>query len=146
MQAVCSGSVQGHRGRAHNDCASISSIIMDDYSLEGVDLSFLVGATLIQVAIGYHEVILHTEPRRSIMVASDVRVSTDSDEPRILDSARDIGVAFLPLLGQAIVQAVDASHGNLMLRWTDGTTTEILNTFPNYESFTITHPGGIIVV
>jgi hypothetical protein len=110
-----------------------------------VDLSFLVGAGLEQVAVGENEVILNLSSRISIMVASDLRLSPPSDRGELIKDAPDAGAALIRLLGSTIVAATGAD-GALSLEWSDGSTLAIYDSWPNYESYTITHGNGIIVV
>jgi hypothetical protein len=126
---------------------------VEERSLEGVDLHFLVRQALTQVAIGENEVILNSyasvqvsTAHVSLMIASNVTVSTRESRSMTYEDAKSTGTAMLSLLGKQIVEAEGTAAGDLILTWSDGSRVEILNTWPTYESFTITHPAGIIVV
>jgi hypothetical protein len=49
------------------------------------------------------------------------------------------------LLGATVLKATGAD-GTLTLGWSDGSTLAIFDSWPNYESYTITYQGGVIVV
>ena len=111
-----------------------------------VDLSFLVGATLTQVCIGQNEVILNFDNDVSIMIASDVQLTPKEQSGQNLDDASAIGAAILSLLGQAVQSASGTEKGTTTLRWDGGATVEIRDTWPEWESYTISHQGKTIVV
>jgi hypothetical protein len=110
-----------------------------------VDLSFLAGAQLEQVAVGQNEVILNLSSRISIMIASDLRLSRPDDPGDPITDSPTAGAALLVLLGATVLKATGAD-GTLTLGWSDGSTLAIFDSWPNYESYTITYQGGVIVV
>jgi len=50
---------------------------MQNHSLDRTNLDFLWGVTLIQVAIGENEVLLHTHPEVAVTIESDVEPGDD---------------------------------------------------------------------
>ena len=50
---------------------------MQNHSLDRTNLDFLLGVTLIQVAIGENEVLLHTHPEVAVTIESDVEPGDD---------------------------------------------------------------------
>lgn len=111
-----------------------------------IDLDFFVGASLIQVCIGENEVIANLHPDISVMIASNVRLDLHEGEIEAFDDAEALGVALLPLLGGAIVDASGAVDGTLRLTWEGGTTIEILDSYREFESYTVRHGAELIVV
>lgn len=119
---------------------------MLNWTLNGVDLGFLIGATLIQVAIGENEIILHTHPPSTILIQSKVLITAPGETVTDLDAAVQVGTALLPLLGKTITEATGTPPGSLVLKWSDGTTVEILNDSDQYECYSITHGTDFFVV
>jgi hypothetical protein len=117
---------------------------MRNNTVDGANLDFLLGATLIQVAIGENETILRTHPET--MVASNVEVKLPDGSTRVQEAAVEVGRSVLHLLGKAITQAVGTPDGALVLTWSDGTTIKILNSWEHYESYTVTHGDSVFVV
>ena len=115
-------------------------------SLEGQDLSFLIGAQLIQVCIGENDVVLNMHPDVSMMIASNVSVTAKQGETSTLESSLDIGTAMAKLLGSSVVEVTGESDGTLVLGWSLGSVTRILDTWADYESYTIRHGETVIVV
>jgi hypothetical protein len=110
-----------------------------------VDVSFLAGAELQQVAVGQNEVILNFGSRVSVTVASDLRLSSPHDQGDLITDAPTAGSALIALLGSTVLQATGID-GTLTLKWSDAGTLAVYDSSPDYESYTITHDGGIIVV
>lgn len=110
------------------------------------DLSFFIGAPLLQVCIGENEVIANLHPDISVMIASILRVTTDAGVAEAFDDARSAGIAVLPLLGHEIKDATAVPEGTLRLIWDDGTIVEIIDDSKEYESYTIRHGEDLIVV
>jgi hypothetical protein len=113
---------------------------------EDIDLSFLEGTTLIQVAIGEHEVILNLHPGVSIMAQSTVRLSDPTGPFRTFDDPRAAGAATLTLLGADIAGVAGSTDGTLSIRRQSGWTLEISDDSEADESYTITHGDRVIVV
>jgi Family of unknown function (DUF6188) len=110
-----------------------------------IDLSFLVGGELQQVAVGQHEVILHFFKGISITVQSDLRLSEGDDQGDRLSGAPSQGVVLIGLLASSVVRASGAD-GTLTMEFSDGSTLAVYDSSPNFESYTITYDGGTIVV
>ena len=101
------------------------------------DLSFLIGASLLQVCVGENEVIANLYSDISVMIASTVRVIGHSGAAEVFDDARALGIALLPLLGRVIQKASGTSDGTLRLTWDDGTIVEIVDSYKEFESYTV---------
>ena len=110
------------------------------------DLSFLAGATLLQVCVGENEVILNLNSSSSVMIASSVCFLQPDGTLSTLDNAPRLGQAVLPLLGQHVTSVSVVAPGTLRLMWSSGQVTEILDSWREYESYTITHGDRVLVV
>ena len=112
----------------------------------GVDLTFLLGAALIQVCIGENEVVLNFDSDVSIMCASTVRYTRVGGAAESLDDARDAGKVLVELLSAVIEGASGSTDGTLLLRWSSGGQVELLDSWKEYESYTVRHGETMIVV
>lgn len=112
----------------------------------GTDFGFLSGALLLQVCIGENEVILNLDRDISIMIASDVFVEIVGRPAALYKDSRSLAPELLPLVSQAIVDTTCVSNGGLCLTWGNGTMTTLLDTWKDFESYTVRHRERIIVV
>lgn len=110
-----------------------------------VDLSFLEGAVLVQVCVGENEIILNLEPNISIMATSTVLVEREGQRDTC-DDARTAGIALLPLLGASVVTVIGSADGTLDVSWSRGIRTRILDSWQDFESYTIRHGARVYVV
>jgi hypothetical protein len=110
------------------------------------DVSFLVGASLLQVCVGENEVIANLHSDMSLMIASTVRVSNRGGAIEAFADAKSLGAALLPLLGCVIREADGTSDGTLRLVWDDGTIVEIVDSWKEFESYTVRNGEKLIVV
>lgn len=94
-----------------------------------IDLSFLVGATLIQVCVGDTEVILNLYPEAEVTAASTVRIGGGRGPGVVFESSKLAGLALLDLLGDSVSAASGAADGTLTLQWSSGRRVEICDTF-----------------
>lgn len=111
-----------------------------------VDLSFLYGVTLLQICIGENEVILNFDQEVSIMVASNLRLTPPQGEAFEVEDAREAGASLLPLLGRSVTDVLGTSDGTLSLTWDVGHLVEILDTWKEFESYTVRHGQSLLVV
>ena len=65
---------------------------------------------------------------------------------QLLEDSRALGVAWLPLLGHDVHKATGTRDGTLTLVWDDGAVVEVLDSWPNYESYTVSGGPELIVV
>jgi hypothetical protein len=111
-----------------------------------LDLSFLLGAELVQVCLGVWQVQFHFEPSASISVEGDWELA--DPEGGVIDQSSDI-VREQPFqlhrLLQRIVVGMEVSAPlSLSLRFTGGLVLRIFASADGYESFSI-QPGNIFV-
>jgi hypothetical protein len=79
------------------------------------------------------------------MVACDLRLSNPEDQGELINDAPRQGAALIALLGSSVLKAT-GGDGTLTLEMSNGSTLAVYDSWPNYESYTITHTGGTIVV
>jgi Family of unknown function (DUF6188) len=113
-----------------------------------IDLSFLTGRELIQVAIGSFQVQFHFDEDVTVSVEAEFRYFDGQDEwvwqqepisPQI--AARTIA-----MLGASIISFEINQNGALALTFSNGHRLTILDSFKDYESYDITRPGQTIIV
>ena len=113
-----------------------------------IDLSFLVGRELIQVAIGVYQVQFGFD--------EDVRISVES-EFRYFDGRAEwiwrpepgssfIAARAVALLGATIETFRSNTDGTLILAFSNEHRLTILDSSKEYESYDITRPGQTIIV
>ena len=112
-----------------------------------IDLSFLVGRELEQVAVGLYQVQFHFDKSVSIGVSSRFTVWDSADRvtewspqnPRLAAPTFDC-------LHHSINSVITEENGTLTLGFSNGAHIVIFDNDPAYESYTITAPGLTIVV
>lgn len=110
-----------------------------------IDLSFLKGREVIQVAVGIFQVVFVFDEQVTISVESKFRFgSTDScmwqpGEPHAASPA-------LRLLGARVEQICSQRDGTLDLMFSNGDRLTILDSSKEFESYNIARPGQTIVV
>jgi len=111
-----------------------------------VDLGFLADACLVQVCVGENEVILNFEPGISIMIAANVRLSRPEMLPELIEDSRVLGPALVSLLGDSVEGASVRPGGTLRMVWRTGAIVELLDSWEQFESYTVTHGDSVLVV
>jgi hypothetical protein len=110
------------------------------------DLSFLQDAILIQVCIGENETILRLHPGVAIMIASNVRLVTPTGEEQTFETSIGFGSAVLSVLGDNVSSASVEPPGTLKITWSSGHILYIVDSWSDFESYTVTHGEDVIVV
>jgi hypothetical protein len=115
---------------------------------KGIDLSFLNGREVIQVAIGIYQIIFGFDEDVRISVESQFTYFDGSDEwvwkPE--PGAAQIAARTVSLLGATIESFEGQANGTLTLTFSNGQRLTILDSSKEYESYDITRPGQTIVV
>jgi hypothetical protein len=106
-----------------------------------VDVRFLCERELVQVAIGVYEVQLHFDSNVSIAIQCHCQVGAQVYEP-----GKVAGFPLIGLLGRVVVNVMPLEQRHLRLDFDDGSSLVILENDEPYESYTVTGPGGAIVV
>jgi hypothetical protein len=111
------------------------------------DVGFLIGAHLIQVCIGENDVVLNLHPDASVMIAGSIRVdSSEHETTKTLEKSADIGLTLVPMLGDEILEARVLPEGTLRLTLSSGSALELLDSWDQFESYTIKSGARVIVV
>ena len=111
---------------------------------EDFDASFLVGAILVQVCVGLHEVILRFVADIDITIECDVDVTTGTGSVA-LALAPEIGSAFIGALHQRVAAARGSPEGDLAIELGDVRFT-LHDSSDAYESYHVRHGDRLVVV
>ncbi len=113
-----------------------------------IDLSFLVGRELIQVAIGLYQVQFHSDEDVTVSVEAEFRYFDGQDEWNWQQepSSQQIAARTVAMLGASITNLDSNKNGTLALTFSNEHRLTILDPFKEYESYAITRPGQTIIV
>jgi hypothetical protein len=111
-----------------------------------IDLSFLTGRELIQVAVGRYQVIFAFDENVAISVESTYEFHNGSGISVWTPGTTQATAAALALLGATVTNARVKADGTLTLNFTGERSLVILNSNEKCESYQITKPGDTIVV
>jgi hypothetical protein len=113
-----------------------------------IDLSFLIGRELRQVAIGLYQIIFGFDEEVRISVESEFKFFDGQREsiwkPRV--GAPQIAAQTLCLLGDRVDRYEARADGTLSLAFTNGCRLTVLDSSKEFQSYDITRPGQTIVV
>jgi len=110
------------------------------------DLSFLVGADLLQVCVGENEIILNFERGRKITLLAEFSVVDKEGSLTTYEDAKGGATALLPLLGDKVCRAVPTQDGGLSLEFKSGQGVQVPDRSDEFESFWITDGHHQIIV
>jgi hypothetical protein len=115
---------------------------------EGLDLRFLNGRELIQVAIGVYQIQFGFDEDVRISVESQFSYFNGKEELiwKPEPGAAEIAARAVALLGATIEKFHGQEDGTLTLGFSNGHRLTILDNSKEYESYDITLPGRTIVV
>jgi len=113
-----------------------------------IDLSFLTGRELIQVAIGSFQVQFHFDEDVTVSVEAEFCYFDGQDEWiwQQKPSSPQIAARTVAMLGASITSLETNENGTLALTFSNGHRLTILDSFKEYESYDITRPGQTIIV
>lgn len=113
-----------------------------------IDLSFLAGRELIQVAIGSFRVQFHFDEDVTVSVEAEFRYFDGQGEWiwQQEPSSHQTAAQTVAMLGATIASFETNENGTLALRFSNGHRLTILDSFKEYESYGITRPGQTIIV
>jgi hypothetical protein len=113
-----------------------------------IDLSFLVGRELIQVAIGLYQVQFHFDEDIAVSVEAEFRYFDGQNEWiwRQEPSSHQIAARTLTMVGASITGLERNENGTLALMFSNGHRLTVLDSFKEYESYDITRPDRTIIV
>ena len=113
---------------------------------DDIDLSFLEGATLLQVCLGENEVILRFDPDLSITIESTFRARTPARQEALFRDPRSAAAVLVELISDVITKAQGRTDGTLRLSFSRGGVLEIYDDSKQYESYQIQHGEDLYVV
>ncbi len=113
---------------------------------KNLSLAFFHGRTLLQVCFGAHDLILNFDGDVSITVMSSVSCKAPDGTPQRHDDFRKVAPTVLAMLDLMIVSTQGDEAGALTLRFDNGGVLVIHDDSKEYESYTISNGGQIIVV
>jgi hypothetical protein len=111
-----------------------------------IDLNFLNGRELIQVAIGMHQVIFAFDEDVAISVEGEFTYSNGKNTVVWKPGTPDAAATTVALLGTRIESTEGHQNGTLALTFSGGNRLTIPDSSREYESYQITRPGETIVV
>ena len=117
------------------------------YGLPGnTDLSFLRDKSLLQVCIGFNEIILNFGENISITAHTDITHFSHGNTVALYSNS----VAMAPMLVRFLHQKVDRTSiqapGTLILHFSNNESLKIHDNSSQFESYQISHDGKVIVV
>jgi Family of unknown function (DUF6188) len=113
---------------------------------KNIDLTFLIGREVSQVAIGVYQVQFHFDQDVCISVESSFTYS-DSQQEWTWRQGLVLIAAHTTALLSAEIKSFDAQEdGTISIVFFNGHRLTIFDSSENYESYTITRPGVYIVV
>ena len=114
-------------------------------SLGTFDLSFFIGATLIQICLGAYDLGLNFDgPPIRVMMQTDFGTKAPGEETRRHDLTT--GHLLRSFLNHDVSQALWGENGTLILTFDVGDQILIFDNSDEFESYTIHHAGKTIVV
>jgi hypothetical protein len=113
-----------------------------------IDLSFLTGRELIQVAIGSFQVQFRFDEDVAVSVEAEFRYFDGQEEWiwRQEPSSLQVAGRTVAMLGASITSFESSENGTLALTFSNGHRLTIVDSFKEYESYDITRPGHTIIV
>lgn len=111
-----------------------------------IDLSFLKGREVIQVAIGIHDVQFVFDKDVRISITGSFRYVSREGSSEWQPGAPEAAAPAIRLLGATVERVYGRKDGTLDLELSTGDCLTILDNSKEYESYTITYPGRTIVV
>jgi hypothetical protein len=115
---------------------------------KGIDLTFLTGREVTQVAVGVFQVQFHFDEDVSISVESQFTYFDGQREwtwEQGLTFAQ-VAIRTVSLLSAKIQSFEAQENGTVSLAFSNGHRLTIFDSSKDYESYTISHHGGTIVV
>lgn len=113
---------------------------------ENTDLSFFNGKILLQVCIGYNEVILRFDGDVSITIQTDIAHKSGDVFTALYKTIIPSAAMLVSFIHKSISKASAKSPGTLVLEFSNGEGLEIYDTSSEYESYQIMHDANLIVV
>ena len=114
---------------------------------KNVDLTFLLRKKILQVCIGFNEIIFHfDEDRVSICIQSTCAYQSEDGTVVQIENYPISASTLCKVLGEPIIQVHGEESGALKLKFSNGSTLTIYDDDKQYESYQIKHGDKVIVV
>jgi hypothetical protein len=110
------------------------------------DLTFLLERVLVQICFGENDVFLNFDNPISIRIESSITLVEASGESRFFDNLLEVVPHLRSLLGEQVRAAHVVASGTLVLEFSSGTQVKIHDDSQQFESYSVHHPGGVIIV
>jgi Family of unknown function (DUF6188) len=109
-------------------------------------LDFLKGKTLLQVCFGAHDLILNLTDKISISIFSSVGVGLEGSIVDKHTAFEEVSGDLLQFLNKGVADVHWTPEGTVTLIFDDRRSVQIYDDSPQYESYTINSPKGLMVV
>ena len=113
---------------------------------KGFDASFLVGQQLLQVAIGVSDVIFNFDQGFRVLATTDFDVHFDGTSKSWSCGNPDSAACVLSLIGQTVSAVQVINEALLRIAFSTGPSVDLKDDSDEFESFTISSPGAVLVV
>lgn len=111
-----------------------------------VDLEFIVGREVIQIAIGVHQVIVAFDQNLKISIEGEFEYITKVARVKWRPSASEVAAKTVGLLGLRVGSISSQTDGALELSFSNGDRLVLKDTNPEYESYQIVTSEKTMVV
>jgi uncharacterized protein DUF6188 len=111
-----------------------------------IDLNFLIGREVIQIAIGVYQIIFAFDEDTTLSVEAEFLYSDGRTESTWKPGASHIAASTVSLLGATVVSFERNESGTLELLFSNGHRLVVRDSSKEFESYHITRPGETIVV
>lgn len=108
---------------------------------EKIDLSFLANRKILRIQCGDFQTQLHFDG--DIIISIEGAVSMDG---KLYVDTKSVNLALSGLSGNIVLRVVNTGNGDLLLQFIDNKFLTIHDSKESYESYSISWPGGTIVV
>jgi hypothetical protein len=117
------------------------------YGLDkNIDLAFLKGREIIQIAIGVHQVIFAFDDDVTISVENHFQYLFNDGSSEWRPGAKHVAAKTVQLLGSVVEEVLGQENGTLELTFSNGDRLVITDENKNCEAYNITRRGQTIVV
>jgi hypothetical protein len=113
---------------------------------DSTDLSFIKDKSLLQVCIGFNEVILNFDGNVSITAQTDFAHTLNGEITAVYKAPIPSASMLVRFLHQSVTRVSIQPPGTLILDFSNNEGLAIYDTSSEYESYQINHNGKIIVV
>lgn len=113
---------------------------------KNIDLSHLLQRELLQVCIGFNDLILRFDERILITITGECSYITNDEVVTEIESYCQSANLFCRLLGNKILEVIAQESGNLSLKFSNRDILMLRNDSTQFESFVIESPSGNIIV